>query len=98
MTTVSIQWQQAPVGSIQGDPNLTLHQNLDTQGITLRKACDNGACGICRCRLTSGAIDYRGRHPYGLNSGLQADGWILPCIAYPKTHVKLAELRFSGDA
>ena len=43
MTTVSIQWQQAPVGYIQGDPNLTLHQNLDNQGITLRKACDNGA-------------------------------------------------------
>jgi ferredoxin len=98
MTTVSIQWQQAPVGYSSGDPNLTLYQNLYAEGITLRKACDNGVCGVCRCRLTSGAIDYRGRHPYGLNSGLQADGWILPCIAYPKTHLKLSDLRIEEDS
>ena len=97
MTTVSIQWQQSPNGQIQGDTELTLFQNLDNQGIRLRKACENGACGICRCRLTSGAVDYRGRTPYGLNPGLQADGWVLPCTAYPKTNLKLADLRIEQN-
>lgn len=93
MTKVSIQLHQAPLEIVQGDTHQTLYESLDEQGLTLRKSCDNGACGVCRCRLMSGAVDYKGRHPYGLNGGQQADGWILPCIAFPKADLRLTNLR-----
>lgn len=92
---VAIRLQDAPLDIVQGDTEHTLYENLDQHGLTLRKACINGACGVCRCRLMSGAVDYQGRHPYGLNSGQQADGWILPCIAFPKGDLKLAHLRLA---
>lgn len=93
MTKVSIQLQDAPLDILQGDTDETLYDSLLAHGLTLRKACVNGACGVCRCRLMSGAVNYKGRHPYGLNGGQQADGWILPCIAFPKADLKLSNLR-----
>lgn len=90
---VAIRLQDAPKDIVQGETDRTLYENLEQQGLVLRKACVNGACGVCRCRLMSGAVDYRGRHPYGLNGGQQADGWILPCIAFPKGDLRLAHLR-----
>lgn len=92
-TRVAIRLQQAPLDIVHGNTGKTLYDNLLDHGLQLRKACVNGACGVCRCRLMAGAIDYRGRHPHGLNGGQQADGWILPCIAYPKGDLKLAHLR-----
>ena len=96
MSKIDIRLQQAPQDRIQGDTEETLYDNLAEHGLVLRKSCDNGACGVCRCRLTSGAVDYRGRHPHGLNGGQQADGWILPCIAFPKADVRLNHLRLES--
>lgn len=93
MSTIIIRLLQGPVDRIQGDTDRTLYDNLADQGLALRKACVNGACGVCRCRLMSGAVDYRGRHPHGLKGGQQADGWILPCIAFPKANLKLDHVR-----
>lgn len=96
MTTVSIRLQKAPLDIVQGETDQTLYETLADNGLELRKACDNGSCGVCRCRLMSGAVDYRGRHPHGLNGGQQADGWILPCIAFPKADLKLNNLRIEN--
>ncbi|MHA7880988.1 MAG: 2Fe-2S iron-sulfur cluster-binding protein [Saccharospirillum sp.] len=93
MTDLTLHLPGTPVSAVPALATKTLYDNLVEANIHLRKACINGACGVCRCRLMSGAIDYRGRHPYGLNGGQQADGWILPCIAYPKTDLKLMHLR-----
>lgn len=93
MSTIDIRLMQSAPDHLPGDTDQTLYDSLAEQGLVLRKGCVNGACGVCRCRLMSGAVDYRGRHPYGLNGGQQADGWILPCIAYPKADLKLNHLR-----
>lgn len=97
MTNVSIQLQQGPLDIVKGDTEETLFESLEGHGLSIRKACVNGSCGVCRCRLMSGAVDYRGRHPYGLNGGQQADGWILPCIAFPKADLKLSHLRLDEE-
>lgn len=60
----------------------------------LRRACRNGACGVCRCRLISGEIDYGSRFPYGLWQHEIDDGYILPCIAKPISDVRLGELNY----
>lgn len=93
MTDVILQLNDTPASNLSAHSEKSLFETLTDADIWLQKACINGACGVCRCRLISGAIDYRGRHPYGLNDGEQADGWILPCIAYPKTDLKLIPLR-----
>ncbi|KGK43340.1 hypothetical protein LH51_00565 [Nitrincola sp. A-D6] len=93
MTEVTLQLDDTPVATLPAHTEKSLFETLTDAGILLRKACINGACGVCRCRLNSGAVDYRGRRPYGLNDNEQADGWILPCIAYPKTDLKLMLLR-----
>lgn len=93
MSDVTLQLDDSPNATLIAHTDKSLYDSLTEANIWLRKACINGACGVCRCRLMSGAIDYRGRHPYGLNGGQQADGWILPCIAYPKSDLKLVHLR-----
>ncbi|MFC3853867.1 2Fe-2S iron-sulfur cluster-binding protein [Salinispirillum marinum] len=75
------------------EPDKTLYEALLGQGLALRKACINGACGVCRYRLVAGHIDYRGRTPYGLDEAARREGFILPCIAYPIGDVGLSELR-----
>ncbi|WLD58844.1 2Fe-2S iron-sulfur cluster-binding protein [Salinispirillum sp. LH 10-3-1] len=71
----------------------TLYEALARHGLAVRKACVNGACGVCRCRLVAGAVDYRGRQPYGLDETARSEGYILPCIAYAEGDVTLNELR-----
>lgn len=93
MTEVTLHLDDAATTTLLAHTEKSLFETLAEANIGLRKACVNGACGICRCRLMSGAIDYRGGQPHGLNGGQQADGWILPCIAYPKTDLKLKHLR-----
>lgn len=73
----------------------TLYQALFRHGLTVRKACVNGACGVCRCRLVSGDVDYRARHPYGLDETALGEGYILPCIAYADSDITLDELRIA---
>lgn len=75
------------------DANETLYDALQRHGFTLRKACVNGVCGICRCRLEAGMVDYRGRAPYGLDSDAVQQGFILPCIAYPQGDIRVSALR-----
>jgi ferredoxin len=83
--------------------NRILHLTIDTETTLLdalrqlpfefRKACINGACGICRCRLQNGKIDYRDRTPTGLWDTDIADSYILPCIAYATTNLKVTNIR-----
>lgn len=91
MTEVTLQLDDTPLATLTAHTEKSLFETLIDADILLRKACINGTCGVCRCRLMSGAIDYRGRYPYGLDDDEQVDGWILPCIAFPKTDLKLMQ-------
>jgi len=52
-------------------------------GLTVRKSCRNGVCGLCKCRLVAGEITYHWRQPHGLWQKHIDQGLILPCIAFP---------------
>lgn len=58
-------------------------------GIEMASSCRNGTCRTCICFLEEGRISYRIDWP-GLSREEKAQGWILPCIAYPQTDVKLS--------
>lgn len=57
-------------------------------GIVLPSSCRNGTCRTCMCRLVSGEVGYRIQWP-GLLPEEKAQGYILPCIAYPRSDLVL---------
>lgn len=55
-------------------------------GVLLPKSCRNGTCRSCICLLRTGSVHYRIEWP-GLSAQEKAEGYILPCVAYPDTDV-----------
>jgi ferredoxin len=64
----------------------TLLQATQQAAIVLPSSCRNGTCRTCICHLHSGKIGYRIEWP-GLSAEEKAEGWILPCVAYPESDV-----------
>ena len=66
-----------------------LLQSALQAGILLESSCRNGTCRSCICRLASGQVVYRIDWP-GLSAEEKADGYILPCVAYPVSDLVMA--------
>jgi ferredoxin len=62
--------------------------SAETAGLALPSSCRNGTCRTCICRMTRGQVAYRIDWP-GLSAEEKADGFILPCVAYPLSDVVL---------
>jgi ferredoxin len=77
--------------SYQAVPEENIIESLERQGREVRKACDNGVCGVCLTKLHEGEIDYGLREPFGLNQKELEQGYILPCIAHCKTDIEIDE-------
>lgn len=58
----------------------------EQEGIKIRSSCRQGVCGVCKKRKREGEIKYEST-PDALDSGEQAEGYILPCIAAPMGRV-----------
>jgi ferredoxin len=56
----------------------------------LPSSCRNGVCRTCICRLHSGSVTYRMEWP-GLSAEEKAEGWFLPCVAYPASDLVIAK-------
>jgi ferredoxin len=65
-------------------------------GVELPSSCRNGTCRTCMCQLLSGEVAYRIRWP-GLLPEEKEQGWILPCIAYPRSDLELRRERLRLD-
>lgn len=57
-------------------------------GIALPWSCRNGSCRACLARLVDGRIEHRIPWP-GLSAEEKAEGFILPCVAEPRSDVTL---------
>ncbi|MBA3592829.1 MAG: 2Fe-2S iron-sulfur cluster binding domain-containing protein [Polaromonas sp.] len=57
-------------------------------GMLLDSSCRNGTCRTCICRLASGQVSYRIEWP-GMSAEEKAEGYILPCVAYPASDLVL---------
>ena len=57
-------------------------------GLELPNSCRNGTCRACICRLVEGRVAYRIEWP-GLLAEEKAQGFILPCVAFPQSDVVL---------
>lgn len=87
--TLDYQQQRIQLSIGETDNLLEVLQKLE---LPVRSACRNGSCGICKCRLESGQIDYFLRQPFGLNTSHILQGFILPCIAFAASDILLSSL------
>jgi ferredoxin len=67
-----------------------LLQSAQEGGIALESSCRNGSCRACLRRLLAGEVDYRIPWP-GLIPEERSGGWVLPCVAYPRSDLELGD-------
>jgi ferredoxin len=68
----------------------TLLQAAARAGFEWPSSCRNGTCRACMRRLASGVVHYRIEWP-GLLAEEKAEGWILPCVAEPRSRLVFAD-------
>jgi len=64
-------------------------------GVLLPSSCRNGTCRECMCRLLEGRVGYAIQWP-GLSADEKREGFILPCVARPESHVVISAPRASA--
>lgn len=62
--------------------------SLEQGGIDWPSSCRNGSCRTCMGQLTQGRVRYEIEWP-GLSAEEKADGYVLPCVAYPCSDLTL---------
>ena len=73
---------------VEGD--LTLLEAAEMSRIELPSSCRNGTCRTCICRLVSGEVSYTVEWP-GLSAEEKAEGYVLPCVARPRSNVVIEQ-------
>jgi ferredoxin len=63
-----------------------LVKSAQLAGLRLPSSCRNGTCRACLCKLVSGRVEYAIDWP-GLSADEKAEGFILPCVAQPRSDV-----------
>lgn len=66
----------------------TLWAALQAAGVPWPVSCRNGSCRTCIARLVEGRVEHRIEWP-GLSAEEKAEGFILPCVAEPRSDVTL---------
>lgn len=84
--------------TIECTAQTTLLEAMRSSGLDVRKACRNGVCGLCRCRVVSGEFTYHWKEPHGLWQKDIQQGYILPCIAYAVSDLELDSIVLVTDA
>ena len=62
--------------------NQPLLASLEQGGIDWPSSCRNGTCRTCICQVVSGSVRYDIEWP-GLSAEEKAEGYALPCVAFP---------------
>lgn len=68
----------------------SLLDSLEGGGVKWPSSCRNGTCRTCLGQLVAGRVHYKIEWP-GLSSEEKADGYVLPCCAYPDSDVVLRD-------
>jgi ferredoxin len=74
---------------VDAQSDQTLLNSLEQGGSNWPSSCRNGTCRTCIGQLLSGDVRYEVEWP-GISSEEQAQGYVLPCIAFPCSNVVLS--------
>ena len=73
-------------GHFDAPHDLPLLVAAEHAGLLLASSCRNGTCRSCICQMMSGRVRYQIDWP-GLSAEEKAEGYILPCVAYPVSDI-----------
>ena len=78
---------QGKTHNIQVNEEQTILQAAIDAGIELPYSCSAGVCTTCAAQVLSGEVDQS--DGMGVSPELQAEGYTLLCVAYPRSDLKL---------
>ena len=78
---------QGKTHNIQVNEEQTILQAAMDAGIELPYSCSAGVCTTCAAQVLSGEVDQS--DGMGVSPELQAEGYTLLCVAYPRSDLKL---------
>ena len=87
MGTVTITLANRGGRAIIVDERSTLLDSLERQGVSLPYGCRYGGCISCAAKLLTGTVDQRAG--VALNGRQLGDGYVLLCVARPKSDCTL---------
>ena len=72
------------------DSDQPLLLSMEMGGANWPSSCRNGTCRTCLGQLTQGSVRYQIEWP-GLSAEEKAEGYVLPCVAYPMSSLVLSK-------
>lgn len=70
---------------IDAQADRSLLESLEMAGEAVPFACRYGACATCAATLLAGKVDYHGARAVALRTEQHQQGYILTCVAHPRT-------------
>ncbi len=78
---------QGKTQTIQVPETQTILEAATNAGIDLPFSCSAGVCTTCAAQILTGEVEQS--DGMGLSPDLQAEGYALLCVAYPRSDLKL---------
>ena len=78
---------QGRIETIQVAESQTILDAATNAGIDLPFSCSAGVCTTCAAQILSGEVEQS--DGMGVSPELQAEGYALLCVAYPRSDIKL---------
>jgi ferredoxin len=84
--TVEIQ-HEGQTHTLQVPEDQTILAVAQAAGINLPSSCNAGVCTTCAAQILEGSVDQA--EGMGVSPDLQAQGYVLLCVAYPRSNLKI---------
>lgn len=78
---------QGTTHTIEVPEDQKILQAADAAGIDLPNSCNAGVCTTCAAQLLEGTVEQS--EGMGISPELQNEGYVLLCIAYPRSDLKI---------
>jgi ferredoxin len=86
--TYTVQLQhQGKTHTIEVPEDKQILQAAYSAGIDLPSSCNAGVCTTCAAQLLEGTVEQS--DGMGISPELQAEGYALLCVAYPRSNLKI---------
>jgi ferredoxin len=84
--TVQIQ-HEGKTHTLEVPENEKILQAAEAAGIDLPNSCNAGVCTTCAAQLLEGSVEQS--EGMGISPELQDEGYVLLCVAYPRSNLKI---------
>ncbi|NES95766.1 MAG: 2Fe-2S iron-sulfur cluster binding domain-containing protein [Desertifilum sp. SIO1I2] len=84
--TIEIQ-HQGTTHTLEVPEDQTILSVADAAGLDLPSSCHAGVCTTCAAKILEGTVDQT--DGMGVGTELQAEGYVLLCVAYPRSNLKI---------